>query len=548
MLVTAESAETALEARSPFSFGVFRNIWIANLGSHFGTLIQGVGASWFMVAAGASPQMIALVQASISLPVVLLSLIAGAIADNMDRRKVMLFAQLFLAVVAGALAVLAWFDLATPWLLLAFTFLIGCGTAMNGPAWQASVGDMVPRPVLPAAVAHNAMGLNLARSVGPAIGGVIVAVGGAASAFFVNALSSLGLVAVLAKWKPEREPNPLPPEKLTDAMVAGVRYVSMAPKIRVALLRAVMFGLGASGIQALLPLVARDLLGGGPLVFGILLASFGVGAVASALMTKRVQKRFSTNATLRLATLLTTIAAAGAAVSPYLVLTCLFLTLAGGGWVMAFAVINVSVQLASPRWVVARALSLYQMSVFAGVAGGAWMIGYAADNLGTQASLYLAAGFNIAMILLAFLVPLAAFSTENLDPTNRWEQPDTAVPIVDRSGPIVIAIDHHVPAENTEAFLSVMSLRRRARIRDGARRWTLLRDLNNPDLWVERYHLPTWLDYVRHNLRRTEADQEIADRLQELRVDHSEPVIHRMIERQVSSRPDPQDRPRSPFV
>ncbi len=529
------STDQAAEASSPFSFGVFRAFWIANVGSGLGTLIQGVGASWLMVSSGASPQMIALVQASMSLPIVIFSLAAGAVADNMDRRKVMLAAQAFLVIVGGTLAALAWSGLVTPWLLLGFTFLIGCGAAMNGPAWQASVGDMVPRSVLPHAVAYNAMGLNLARSVGPAIGGAIVAIGGAASAFLVNALSSLGLIAVLSRWKPDTKPNPLPPERLADAMLAGVRYVGMSPHIRTALLRAVMFGLGAIGVQALLPLVARDLLGGGPLTFGILLGSFGLGAVGAAWASKRIQKLLSNEATLRLAIVITALALAGIGFSRFTSLSCVFLAIAGAGWVIAFSTINVSVQLAAPRWVVARALSLYQMSVFAGAAAGAWLIGIAADHVGTESALYLGAALNIALLALSLFMPLSAFSRENLDPTNRWQKPDTQVPIVDRSGPIVITVEHRVADENTIAFLNVMSERRRSRIRDGARHWTLLRDLSDPQLWVERFHLPTWIDYVRLNTRRTEMDEDISNRLRALRIDHAEPVVHRRIERQLRS-------------
>ncbi len=190
------------EQGSPFSIPLFRSVWIASLASNFGGLIQSVGASWMMIGLGGSPQMIALVQASTSLPIMLLSLWSGAVADNLDRRKVMLAAQFFMLIVSAVLAVGAWAGMLTPWLLLVFTFLIGCGTAINGPAWQASVGDMVPRAALPDAVAYNSMGFNLARSLGPALGGAIVAAAGAAAAFLLNAVSYLGLIMVLARWKP----------------------------------------------------------------------------------------------------------------------------------------------------------------------------------------------------------------------------------------------------------------------------------------------------------------------------------------------------------
>ncbi len=223
------------------------------MASNFGGLIQSVGASWMMTSLAASPQMIALVQASTTLPIMLLSLWAGAVADNLDRRRVMLAAQGFMLFVSIVLAVCAWAGWLSPWLLLSFTFLIGCGTAINGPAWQASVGDMVPRSVLPSAVALNSMGFNIARSVGPALGGAIVAIAGAAAAFLTNALSYIGLIAVLARWKPDYAPRLLPRETLGLAMAAGVRYVRMSPSLRTVLIRAALFGIAASAVPAMMP-------------------------------------------------------------------------------------------------------------------------------------------------------------------------------------------------------------------------------------------------------------------------------------------------------
>lgn len=525
-----------MNERSPLAFPVFRAVWIATLGASLGTFFLAVGASWLMVASGASPQMIALVQASASLPVVLVSLAAGAIADNMDRRKVMLTAQIFILTVSGSLAGLTYFGVMTPRLLLAFTFLVGCGTALNGPAWQASVGDMVPRAVLPNAVAYNSLGLNLARTAGPAIGGAIVAVGGAASAFLVNALSSLGLVFVLLRWRPKRSPRALPPERLGDAMRAGLRYVAMSPHTSVLLLRAGLFGCATSAIQALLPLVARDLLNGGPLTFGVLLGSFGIGAVAGALGIRRVNRALSAEAMIRAATIVTVLGTMGAALSHTAWLTCPCLALAGVGWVFAFSTFNVAVQLASPNWVLGRALALYQMTAFAGIAAGSWAIGFCADHLGTRNSLYAAAGFDIVALAVSLVLPLTAFSNQNLDPSERPQMPQPAVPVEDGSGPIVITIEYRVLQINAMRFLAAMSERRRIRLRDGARQWTLLRDLGDPELWVEDYKIPTWLDYIRHNSRCTQADHQNSQALRALW--NAEPILHRRIESRTLRRSD----------
>lgn len=524
-------------AASPLSLPVFRAVWIASMVSNFGGLIQSVGASWMMTSLAASPQMIALVQTSTSLPIMLLSLWAGAIADNMDRRKVMLVAQSFMLLASLLLMAGAWAGLLTPWLLLTLTFLIACGTALNSPAWQASVGDMVPRAGLPRAVALNSMGFNIARSLGPALGGVIVAIGSAAAAFLINALSYIPLILVLARWQPVVQPRILPRERLGVAMGAGIRYVAMSPPIRRVMFRSALFGVAASAVPAMMPLVARDVIQGGPFIYGLLLGCFGIGAVAGALCTGWLRQRVSTERVVQIAAIALAIGASATGVSTILIVSLLALVLAGAGWVIALSTFNVSVQMASPRWVVARALALYQMAVFGALAAGSWLFGAIADGYGPVGALHIAALVQIVGVAAGLRWPLMDIGDENLDPQDRWREPDTAVPVEARSGPIVVTIEHRIAERNIAEFLSVMNERRRIRMRDGARHWTLLRDLADPQLWVERYDVPTWLDYVRHNQRRTNADADNSDALRRLRIEEREPVVHRMIERQTSTLP-----------
>jgi MFS family permease len=505
--------------------------------SNFGGLIQAVGASWMMTGLGASPQMIALVQTSTSLPIMLLSLWAGAVADNVDRRKVMLAAQSFMLVASLILAAAAWAGALTPWLLLSLTFLIGCGTAMNSPAWQASVGDMVPRAALPSAVAMNSMGFNIARSVGPALGGAIVAFAGAATAFFIHAVSYIGLIVVLLRWRREVPERVLPRERLGMAMGAGLRYVAMSPPIRRVMARSAVFGLAASAIPAMMPLVARDVVQGGALTYGLLLGCFGLGAVGGAFSSGWLRRRFSTEGVVQIAALAVAIGASTTGVSVYLVFSLLALVLAGAGWVIALSTFNVSIQMASPRWVVARALALYQMAVFGAMAGGSWLFGVIADHHGPVGALHAAALLQLATLAVGLRWKMPAIGAANLDPQDLWREPDTTVPVEARSGPIVVTIEHRIAEGNIPAFLSVMNERRRIRLRDGARGWTLLRDLADPQLWIERYDVPTWLDYIRHNQRRTHADAENSLALRRLRVEGSQPVVHRMIERQTSFLP-----------
>ena len=502
------------------------------MASNFGGLIQSVGASWMMASISSSAELVALVQTSVSLPIMLLALLAGALADTFDRRTMMLAAQCFMLAVSAALAACAWLGVITPWLLLLFTFLIGCGTALNSPAWQASVGDMVPRSDLAGAVALNSMGFNIARSLGPALGGAIVAAAGAAAAFAINAFSYVGVIAVLARWRPERPKRALPREPLAAAIGAGVRYVTMSPTIAVVLARSLLFGIAASSVPALMPLVARDMVSGGPLTYGLLLGAFGVGAVGGALGSARLRARVSSERLVRIACTMFAAGAAIAALSPVLPLTMAGLFLAGAAWVMALSTFNVTVQLNSPRWVVARALSIYQMAAFGGMAVGSWLWGRVAETSAIETALLAAALVQLSCALLGLRLPLSPVGDIDLAPLREWFAPDTDVPVDPRTGPVVVTIDYRVRPRDLRAFLAAMAERRRVRRRDGALHWTLLRDLSDRNVWIERYHTPTWLDYIRHNNRITMADAAVSETLRALHCGDGPPIVRRMIERQ----------------
>ena len=508
---------------------IFRAVWATSLITNFGGLIQSVGAAW-MMSSIASAQMVALVQASVALPIMLLSLAAGALADTMDRRKIMLVAQTFMLAVSIGLSVMTYMGWITPWVLLTFTFLIGCGVAFNGPAWQASVGDMVPREDLPGAVTLNSMGFNMARSVGPALGGVIVAAFGAAAAFAVNAFSYVGLLVVLFRWKPVKPAQTLPREGLIEAMKGGVRYAFLSPRVTAVLIRALVFGVGASGVQALMPLVAREA-GGGPLAFGMLLGAFGIGAVGGAVFVGRLRARYSNETIVRAATLGFALSAVVIGYSPWLLLTLPALLTAGAGWVLTLSTFNVTVQMSVPRWVVARALALYQMTAFGGMAFGSWMWGALAQGYGVDLALGLSSIVLIVCVAIGLRLRLPSTANLNMDLLKRWTEPETQLTIEPRSGPVVVTITYRIHETDIDAFLAVMNDRRRIRRRDGARQWHLMRDLGEPDIWVEKYQTPTWLDYVRHNQRITQADAEVSERIRALHQGPNKPVVHRMIER-----------------
>ena len=342
---------------APLRYPVYRRIWLASLLSNLGLLIQSVGAAWAMTELASSADMVALVQTALMLPVMLLAIPAGAAADMYDRRLVILSALLLSFGGASLLSALALLGLVTPPLLLLLTFLIGSGMALYGPAWQASVSEQVPTEVLPSAIALNSISFNIARSFGPAIGGIIVAAAGAVAAFLANAILYLPLMAVLMRWKRVQEPPRLPPERIARAIISGVRYILHSPPIRRVLARTFLTGTAGASASALMPLVARDLLGGGAQTYGVMLGMFGMGAVVGALNIAAIRRRLSGERIIRLAALLMGLAICVIGLSRSALLTGAALLAAGGGWMIAITTFNIGIQLAIPRWVAGRALA-----------------------------------------------------------------------------------------------------------------------------------------------------------------------------------------------
>ncbi len=517
---------------APLQHATFRSLWTATLASNLGGLVQAVGAGWLMTTISHSDDMVALVQAATTLPIMIFSLAAGALADNFDRRNIMLTAQILMAVISAVLAVFAFAGLLSPWLLLAFTFFIGCGTALHNPSWQASMGDIVPRSDLPGAVTLNSMSYNLMRSIGPAFGGMIVAIAGAAFAFALNAVSYIALIRALYLWKPQRPINPLPREAFGSAIGAGLRYIIMSPNLLKVMMRAFLFGLAAVSVLALLPLVARDLVRGGAFTYGMLLGCFGAGAIIGALLNARIREAWSNETIVRASFLGYAISAVLLAVSHQTWLSGLALMPAGACWVMTLSLFNVTVQLSTPRWVVGRALAIYQTATFGGMAGGSWLWGVIAESHGVDQSLMVSGGLLVVGALVGLRFALPEFGTLNLDPLDRFHEPDLKLDLRSRSGPILITLDYEIAQSDIQAFLRLMALRRRIRLRDGARQWSLLRDLENPRIWTESYHVPTWVEYVRHHQRRTQADAEVFDQILALHRGTEPPRVRRMIERQ----------------
>jgi MFS family permease len=385
---------------SPLGHGLFLTLWLASLAGNFGNAIQSVGAAWLMTGLDGRADRVALVQTAIQLPIMLLALVGGAVADLYDRRRVMLAAQAGIALLSALLAVLAWEGLVTPWLLLSLTFALGMGTAFYNPAAQASIGATVPRPELAGAASLNILGFNVARTVGPALGGALVAFGGAVAAFTANAIACLAAAATLAFWRLPAREAPAQRQRVHNAIAEGLRCVRDLPALRAVIARALAFTLAGSAIWALMPLVARDLTGGGPQAFGLLLAALGLGAVLGAAVSHEIRRRFRHETILRAASLVFGAACLTVAARPGFALSFAVLVAGGAFWVQALSGFSVAAQLHAPRHAVGRVTATATMTVFGGMAIGAWLWGHVAESFGLASAI---AGSGAAMVLVAML-------------------------------------------------------------------------------------------------------------------------------------------------
>ena len=520
---------------APLRHAAFRRIWMASLLTNLGLMINGVGAAWAMTQMTSSASMVALVQTALMLPIMLLSLAAGAIADMYDRRIVGLIA-LALGLTGGlTLAALAYLNLITPNSLLLFCFMIGSGMALFGPAWQASVSEQVPAETLPSAVALNGISYNIARSFGPALGGIIVAAAGAVAAFICNVLLYIPLIVVLYLWQRTLEPSRLPPERLRRAVVSGVRYIVHSPAIRIVLYRTLVTGIAGGSVLALLPLVARDILHGGAQTYGIMLGCFGMGGVLGALNISSVRTHLSGEHAVRLCALTMGLAIGVLALSHWPALTGAALVVAGASWMIAVTLFNIGVQLSTPRWVAGRALAAYQAAIAGGVAIGSWLWGFVANGIGVDKALLIAAAVMFVSPVLAIWLRMPSTEGANNDAVDALEEPEVNLSISQRSGPIVVEIEYRVSQQKARAFYTTMLQLQAIRQRNGAYDWSIARDIADPELWIERYHCPTWLDYLRQRNRSTQSEREVQLKAIAFHLGPEPIKVHRMLERPLGS-------------
>jgi MFS family permease len=515
-------------ALAPLARPVFRALWTAALVSNIGYWMQSVGAVWQIGTDGGSPALVALVQTAISLPIVLLALPAGAAADVLDRRRLLLVTQAWMLVSAAALCALTLLGAATPVVVLALTFLLGLGNAANAPAWQATIPELVDGRDLASAVALNSVGFNIGRAVGPAIGGLVVAAAGPAAVFGLNAVSYLGVLAVLWRWRRRPQDNLGAGEQILEAIGAGTRYVRFAPLLRAVLVRTSLFILPASALWALLPVVARGRLGLDATGFGLMLGGLGIGSVAGAVLLPRLRRTVPIDRRVVVGSLLFAAATVALAVSGSVVLVWLAMVAAGVAWLAILTSFNVATQTAVPPWVRARALAVYLLVFQGGLAVGSALWGVVAGRVGERMALLAAAASFGLGLLAAPRWRLEGIAELDLSPSVRPE-PEVVVEPEPDDGPVLVLVEYRVDPARAEEFAAAMRELRRVRRRDGAYRWGLFEDVADPGRLVETYVVRSWAEHLRQHERFTAEDLQVRDRARSFHIGEDPPKVSHFI-------------------
>jgi MFS family permease len=524
------SAARAAEASpwAPLKQPLFRAIWIATLVSNIGTWLHDVGAAWLMTSLAPSPIMVSLVQAATTLPMFLFALPSGVLADIVDRRRLLISAQCLMLVAAVLLGVLQYMGLVTPVVLLVATFVLGLGAALNAPAFQAIVPELVPKEDLAPAVALNSLGINIARAIGPAIGGVIVAASGPGLVFVLNGISVLGVLITLYRWRRQPRSGTLPPERFFGAVRAGFRYVKQAPELQTVLIRAAAFFAFASATWSLLPLLARQQLGLGAGGYGVLLAFIGGGAVLGAVALPKLRSRLPANRVIAGATLLFAAVGFSLARLRSFEAACAVAFLAGIAWISMLSTLNIAAQMALPAWVKARTLAVYLVVFNGAMAAGSAIWGTLATSTDIPTTLTVAAAGQLVALLLVVRHRLPS-ELANLTPSLHWPAPVLSSTAEPDRGPVLVTVEYQVPAEQTEAFTTEMDRLRRIRLRDGAIHWGLYEDGERPGRWIEAFELESWVEHLRQHERVTEADRAVQEGIRRFHTGPGAPTVTHLV-------------------
>ncbi|MDP3340818.1 MFS transporter [Frigidibacter sp.] len=523
------AAKPAVGAFAPFSYGAFSLLWTATLISNTGTWMHDVGAGWLMTTMNPSPAVVTLVQAATTLPVFCFALLAGALADRMNKRRMLIVINIILAGVVTILAALVWLGAMTPALLILFTLAIGTGAAFAGPAMQAVVPQLVPREALRPAIALNSMGINISRAIGPAVAGVLIASVGLAAPFAVNALSFIVILAALMVWHPDTPPPRRRHGSLGADMATGLRHVRHNAAMLATVIRAAAFFLSASAYWSLLPLIARGAEGGGAQLYGILMALIGAGAVTGALALPRLQRTFDANIVVRIGTggtVLALLIMAGAQI-PVMLMAAAFL--GGISWIAVLTSFNVSAQTALPDWVRARGLAVFLMVFSGSMSFGSFLWGQIAQASSIRLALLIAAaGLGVGLLATR---RFAIGQGEALDyrPAAAWPQAPVPAEGQQDDQAAMVTVEYRIAEQDRATFVGALTAAGTERMRNGATAWHLHQSVEDPEIWLETFHLPSWTEHLEQHDRVTRSDMDAHTGLRRLHLHPDGPIVRHYI-------------------
>lgn len=527
--MNASPAKVEAGAWSPLREPTFRALWIAVLVGNIGTWIHDVAAAWVMAETTGSAFMVAAVQAATTLPMVLLAIFAGTLADIVDRRRYLIAAQSWMLLVASTLAIVAHFDALTPWLLVTLTFALGVGAAMAMPAQQAITPELVPRPMLAPAVALGSLSMNIARSIGPALGGLILARWNVSVAFAINAISFLGIIIFLLRWKRTPTATYLPAEHFGSALRAGLRYATHASTLQAVLIKSGMFFVFASAFTALLPIVVKQDLGAGAGTYGILLGCIGAGAILGALTLPRLRARVAPDRIV----LIASIAYAAAMVALALLRNIYGLyalsVVAGFAWISILSSFHIAAQTSLPGWVRARALSLYIVVFSGGLAVGSLGWGAVAEHWSASIALLAAASGAVVAALVGLQFKLGAATEVDVTPSNHWPSPIVEGSVTPDRGPVLVTIEYQVDCQNRAEFLALMQHLGNSRRRDGAFEWGVVEDTTAGGTFLEYFLTTSWVEHLRQHDRVTVDDRALQASVAALQRSGHSPVVRHFV-------------------
>jgi MFS family permease len=498
----------------PFRHRVYAVVWIATVVSNIGGWMYNAAAGWLMTSLNPDPLMVSLVQVATTLPMFLFALPAGALADIVDKRKFLIATEMTIAAIVLTFAALVWRGLVDPGTLLLFTFLASVAIAFTAPAWPSIVPELVPKEDLAAAVAANSVGINISRAIGPALGGVIIVASGIAAPFWIDGVSNIGVIAALLWWRrPKRAEQRLPAERFTSAIRLGLRHAKYNRHLRATLLRAVAFFLFGCAYWALLPLVARHQIAGGPELYGLLLGTIGASAVAGAFGLPWLEARLGPDRLVAAGTLGTAVALAlfGASREPLMAIAAS--AIAGVSWIAVLASLNVSAQVALPDWVRARGLSLYVVVLFGAMTLGSMFWGEVASRLGLPLAHFLAAASAALAIPLTWRWFVLWGAVVVVRGWLLWPAPVVTRDIENDQGPVLVTIEYHVGLEDREAFLAALERVAEERYRDGAYSWGAFEDTAEEGRFIETFLVESWLEHLHQHERVTNADKVLQEKL-----------------------------------